>query len=81
MIKKIAEMFGVKLYEEFTIRPTSHGRALGCKTNESLVYRFDTELVHKGYDDGWSEWYGNHSKELYYLILELYEIVQKDTES
>src|SRR5574344_1976693 len=70
MIEKIANLLGVKLYEEFTIRPTERGKILGHKCDENLVYRFDTELVYKGYNDGWSEWYGNGSKTFYYLCLE-----------
>lgn len=74
-IEQVANMLGVKLYEEFTIKPTGRGEACGYKTNEDTVYRFDTELVHKGYNDGYSEWYGGHEKELNYLILGLYKIV------
>ena len=80
MIEKIANLLGVELYEEFTIRPTEYGKILGYKCDENLVYRFDTELVHKGYNDGWSKWYGNGSKTFYYLCLGIYEIVKTEEE-
>lgn len=76
LIEKVANMLGVELNEEFTIRPTEKGKILGYKTDEERVYRFDTELVHKGHNDGWSEWYGGHSEELYRLIIGLFEIVK-----
>ena len=76
MIEKIANMLGVELYEEFKIRPTKRGEVLGCNPINK-TFRFDTELVYKGYDDGWSEWYGfNCDKILYGLILGKYEIVK-----
>ena len=80
MIEKIANLLGVEQYEEFTIRPTEYGKILGHKCDENLVYRFDTELVHKGYNDGWSKWYGNGSKTFYYLCLGIYEIVKIEEE-
>ena len=76
MIEKIAKMLGVELYEEFKIKPTKMGEVMGVKPCEK-IFRFDTELVYKGYDDGWSEWYGfDCDKILYYLILGKYEIVK-----
>ena len=76
MIEKIANMLGVELYEEFKIRPTKMGEILGHKPINK-TFRFDSALVYKGYDDGWSEWYGfGCDKILYNLILELYEIVK-----
>ena len=75
-IEQVANMLGVELYEEFKIRPTESGKILGCKEIDS-TFRFDTELVRKGYNDGWSEWYGhNCSTIMYRLILEKYEIVK-----
>ena len=77
MIEKIANMLGVELYEEFKIRPTKMGELLGCKPI-NRTFRFDTELVYKGYDDGWSEWYGfDCDKILYKLILGKYEIIKE----
>lgn len=52
MIEKIAKMLGVELYEEFKIKPTKKGEIMGVKPCEK-IFRFDTELVYKGYDDGW----------------------------
>lgn len=78
-IEQIASMLGVKLHEEFTLKTTERGRIIGCHLNEEMIYRFDTELVHKGYNDGYSEWYGFNSKEFYYLCLGLYEIVKIET--
>ena len=76
MIEKIAKMLGVELYEEFKIKPTKMGEIMGVKPCEK-IFRFDTELVYKGEDDGWSEWYGfGCDKILYYLILGKYEIVK-----
>ena len=76
MIEKIAKMLGVELYEEFKIKPTKMGEIMGVKPCEK-IFRFDTELVYKGEDDGWSEWYGfDCEKILYYLILGKYEIVK-----
>lgn len=79
MIEKIANMLGVELYEEFKIRPTKSGEILGCKPNDK-TFRFDTELVFKGYNDGWSEWYGGCDEILYKLILGKYEIVKGGAE-
>ena len=77
MIEKIANMLGVELYEEFKIRPTKIGEVMGCKTIDR-TFRFDTELVYKGYNDGWSEWYGFEcDKILYKLILGKYEIIKE----
>lgn len=74
MIGKIANMLGVELYEEFKIKPTKIGEIMGCKPIDK-TFRFDTELVYRGYDDGWSEWYGFEcDKILYKLILGKYEI-------
>ena len=76
MIEKIAKMLGVELYEEFKIKPTKMGEIMGVKPCEK-IFRFDTELVYKGEDDGWSEWYGfGCDKILYYLILGKYKIVK-----
>lgn len=74
MIEKIANMLGVELYEEFEIEPTELGEIMGCKPI-GKVFRFDTELVFRGYDDGWSEWYGfDCDKILYKLILGKYRV-------
>ena len=72
-IEQVANMLGVKLLEEFKIRPSKIGKMLGYRENNE-TYRFDSDLVRKGYFDGWSSWYGGCSKELHYLILGLYEI-------
>ena len=72
-IKEIANMLGVELLEEFKITPTEYGKSLGCKINDN-IYRFDSEFMHKGYDDGWSEWYGWNQEEFYKLCIGLYEI-------
>lgn len=75
-IEQVANMLGVELYEEFKIKPTERAKIMGYKENNK-TFRFDTELVYKGYDDGWSEWYGfDCDKILYRLILGLYKIVQ-----
>lgn len=75
-ISQIVEMLGVKINEEFKIKPTEYGKVLGCKEIDK-IFRFDTELVYKGYDDGWSEWYGfGCDKILYQILLGKYEIVK-----
>lgn len=75
-ILQIVEMLGVKINEEFKIKPTEYGKVLGCKEIDK-IFRFDTELVYKGYDDGWSEWYGfGCDKILYQILLGKYEIVK-----
>lgn len=74
-IEQVANMLGVELLEEFKIKPTKVAEILGYKKDER-IFRFDSELVHKGYSDGQSEWYGNCGDVLYYLILELYEVVK-----
>ena len=75
-IAQVANMLGVKLYEEFKIKPTDLGKAYGVKDDEK-IYRFDSELVYKGHHDGWSEWYGfDCDKILYRLLLGKYEIVK-----
>lgn len=77
-ITEIANMLGVKIKEEFNIKPTEYGKVLGCKEINN-TFRFDTELVYKGYDDGWSEWYGHDCANILYgLILGKYEIVRGD---
>jgi hypothetical protein len=79
-IEQVANMLGVALYEEFKIRPTEFGKAYGCKEIDT-VFRFDSELVHEGYNDGWSKWYGFAGAEtLYGLLLGKYEIVKERAE-
>ena len=81
MIEKIANMLGVELYEEFKIKPTKMGEVMGYKPIDR-TFRFDPELVYKGYNDGWSEWYGFEcDKILYNLILGKYEIIKKENEN
>ena len=76
-IKDVAELLGVKPYEKFKIKASDYGKLLGYEINEDKIFRFDIGLVYKGYDDGWSEWYGyDGDKILYRLILGLYEIVK-----
>lgn len=79
-IEQVANMLGVELYEEFKIRPTEYGKALGyIVLEDNRIFRFDSELVCKGYRDNWSEWCGNGCyRILYYLILGLYEVVKSD---
>ena len=72
-IEQVAKMLGVKLNEEFKIKLTKTAKILGHKENHN-TFRFDTDLVHKGWDDGWSEWYGGDGRILHLLILGLYEI-------
>ena len=80
-IKYIAKMLGVELYEEFKIKTTEYGKLLGTKEIDR-VFRFDLELVYKGYNDGWSEWYGfDCDKILYYLLLGKYEIIKEEAEA
>lgn len=75
-IEQVANMLGVELLEEFKIRPTKKGKVYGCK-EINKTFRFDSELVYKGYNDGWSEWYGwDCEKILYKLLLEKYEVVK-----
>lgn len=75
-ITQVANMLGVKLYEEFKIKPTDLGKVCGVKDDEK-IYRFDSELVYKGHHDGWSEWYGfGCDKVLYHLLLGKLEIVK-----
>lgn len=77
-IEQVANMLGVKIGEEFKIRPTKLGESLGCKPIDR-IFRFDSELVFKGYNDGWSEWYGFEcDKILYRLLLGKYEIVKEN---
>lgn len=78
-IEQVAKMLGVELYEEFQIEPTERGKLQGVKECNK-TFRFDTSLVFKGYDDGWSEWYGFEcDKILYKLILGLY-VIRKENE-
>ena len=78
-IEQIANMLGVEVNEEFKIKPTEKAKLLGCKEIDD-TFRFDTELVRKGYDDGWSEWYGGCEKVLNYLLIGLY-VIEKDSPS
>lgn len=75
-IEQVANMLGTTLYEEFNVKPTEMGRALGYKARENTIYRFDSDIVHKGVNDGWSEWYGGDEKVLHLLLLNLFEIVK-----
>lgn len=73
-IEQVANMLGVQLNEEFKIRPTEKAKLLGVRENDK-TFRFDTALVYKGYDDGWSKWYGFGCEHvLYYLLLGYYEV-------
>ena len=73
-IEQVAKMLGVELYEEFQIEPTEIAKLQGVKECEK-TFRFDIGLVYKGYDDGWSEWYGfGCDNILYKLIVGLYVI-------
>ena len=75
-IEQVANMLGVELLEEFKIKPTETGKILGAK-EDGRTFRFDSELVYKDHDDGWSEWWGwNCDKFLYKLLLGMYEIVK-----
>ena len=77
-IEQVANMLGVKIGEEFKIKPTKSGEILGCKPINK-TFKFDTELVYKGYDDGWSEWYGFECDSiLYRLLIGKYEIVKEN---
>lgn len=77
-MQEISRMLGIKINEEFKIKPTEYGKVLGCK-EDNRIFRFDTELVYKGYDDGWSEWYGfGCDKILYQILLGKYEIVKNE---
>ena len=77
-LEKVANILGVELYEEFTVTTTEVGS--GHEVDKDTIYRFDLELVHKGYDDGWSKWYGRNEKILYYLCIGIYKIVKKEGE-
>ena len=75
-IEQVAKMLGVNMLEEFKIQPTKSGSVLGCKEDKN-TYRFDLcGLVYKGYNDGWSEWYGGTSRILEKLLLGLYKVVK-----
>ena len=58
---EIAKILGVKPLEEFNVVPTKFAKFLGYEI-DNLTYRFDYELSSKGYDDGYSEWYGGNYK-------------------
>lgn len=77
-MKEIANMFGVELLEEFKIVPSEYGKTIGCKEDNN-IYRFDSEFMHKGYDDGYSEWYGWNEKQFYKLCIGLYEVDKKES--
>ena len=77
-IKQVANTLGVELLEEFKVKLTEKGKVLGYKENKT-TYRFDTELASKGFDDGWSEWYGGNAKMLESLLLGMYEIDKMET--
>ena len=77
-VEQVAKMLGVNLCEEFMIKPTEYAKILGHKENNN-IFRFDSQLVRKGYDDGWSEWYGfGCDRILHLLIIGLYEVVKID---
>ena len=74
-IEQVANMLGVEFNEEFKIKPTRTGRVYGCKEYDT-VFKFCHELLYKGYNDGWSEWYGCDGNILYQLLLGKYEVVK-----
>ena len=77
--EEVAKMLGVDLKEEFKVKPTEFAQKRGFKIykeDEGRIFRFDDELSVKGYDDGWSEWYGSNDRVLYFLIIGMYEIVK-----
>lgn len=80
VIEGVANLLGVKLLEEFTVKVSDYGKVSGCNVNEEIIYRFDSELVRKGYNDGWSEWYGRNQDIFYKLCIGLYETVEKESE-
>ena len=77
-MKEVAVLLGVNLKEEFKVKPTELAKKTGYKCNEEKIYRFDYELSNKGYDDGWSEWYGGNYETLYHLLIGLCEVVKID---
>ena len=81
IMKEIAKLLGVELLEEFTLKVSEHGKSIGCEINEEITYRIDLELVHKGYNDGYSEWYGWNEKVFYKLCIGLYEVVKIEKEN
>ena len=75
-IEQVANMLGVELLEEFKIKPTKYGKILGVKYDDR-IFRFEPELVYKGRNDGWSEWWGwDCDKILYKLLVGIYEVVK-----
>lgn len=81
IMNEVALLLGVKPLEEFNIKESDSGKLLGYKANENTIYRIDLELVRKGYDDGWSEWYGGNQDIFYKLCIGLYEAVKINKES
>lgn len=73
-IEQIAKIFGVEIGEEFTLTTTPFGKLLGYPEPSQDIYRFDVELVRKGFDDGWSCWYGGNAVILNSMIIGIYEI-------
>ena len=76
VMNEIAILLGVEPLEEFTIKVSEYGKALGCKVDEETIYRIDSEFVKMGYDDGWSKWYGTDKNIFYRLCIGIYEIVK-----
>ena len=75
-IEQVANILGVELLEEFKIKPTELGMIMGIKETDK-TFRFDSELVYKGYNDEWSEWYGFGCAEiLYMLLLGKYKVIR-----
>ena len=77
-IEQVANVLGLELYQEFKIKPTNIAKLLGYK-EMGVTFMFDDGgLMHEGYDDGWSKWYGNNSDILECLIIGLYEVEVQD---
>lgn len=80
-IEKVCNILGLKLYEEFTVKASDYGKILGYKVDDKVVYRFSTQLLHKGIHNPQEndDWYGGGGEEkiLYYLLLGLYEINER----
>lgn len=77
---QVAKIFDLKQGERFKLKLTEHAIVLGYKPLvETFVFSAD-QLMHVGYDDGWSDLYGGDARILEKMICGLY-VVEKLQES
>ena len=74
--EEVAKIFGLKPDERFKLKCSDLATVLGHKPLERTYVFAGDQLMHVGYDDGWSDLYGGDAYILERMIAGLY-IVEK----